>query len=53
MLPFPGTQRRLLAARNWLSLEPDLAWDTSRKRMWANWHVEGEMEPFTKVIHPQ
>lgn len=53
MLPFPGTRRRLLAARNWLSLEPDLAWDTSRKRLWANWHVEGEAEPFTKVIHPQ
>lgn len=53
MQPLPGSKRRLLAARNWLSLEPDLGWETSRKRLWANWHAEREMEPYTKVIHPQ
>ena len=44
---------KLMAARNWLSLEPDAAWATSRKRLWANWHVEREAEPYTKVIHPR
>lgn len=53
MQPFPGGKRRLLAARNWLSLEPDLAWERSRKRLWANFHVEREVEPYTLVIHPQ
>ena len=53
MQPFPGGKRKLMAARNWLSLEPDAAWATSRKRLWANWHVERESEPYTKVIHPR
>ena len=43
----------LEAVRLWLSLEPDAAWATSRKRLWANWHVEREAEPYTKVIHPR
>lgn len=33
--------------RNWLSLEPGDA-----GRIWANWYVENEPYPFTKVIHP-
>lgn len=53
MQAFPGGKRRMIAARNWLSLEPDLAWEGSRKRLWANWHVENDPEPYTKVIHPQ
>lgn len=37
----------LIGARNWLGLEPD-----DSGRIWANWYVEGESIPFTKVIHP-
>jgi hypothetical protein len=44
---FPGTDRRILGARNWLSLtlneESDLR---------AEWYVEGEEKPFTKIIQP-
>ena len=47
MTEFPGTQHRYIGARNWLALEPDNA-----QRIWANWHVEGELHPFSKVIHP-
>jgi hypothetical protein len=47
MLQFPGTNFRIVASRNWLSLEFD-----DRGRIWANWHVEGRAEPLTKVIHP-
>jgi hypothetical protein len=48
---FPGTQKRFLSGRNWLSLEPD---DPSgQDRIWANWFAEGsQSEPYTKVIHP-
>ncbi len=37
----------LIGARNWLAIEPDAS-----NNLWANWHVEGELEPLTKVIHP-
>ena len=47
MLEFPGTHHQYIGARNWLSLEPDAA-----GRIWANWYVETEPYPFTKVIHP-
>jgi hypothetical protein len=47
MLQFPGTNYRIIDARNWLSLEFD-----ERERIWANWHVEGEQQVITKVIHP-
>lgn len=47
MLQFPATNYRFVAARNWLSLEFD-----DRGRIWANWHVEGQPEPLTKVVHP-
>jgi len=30
-----------------LALEPE-----AQQRIWANWHVENEPYPFTKVIHP-
>lgn len=51
MMPIPGTQRRYLGARNFLSLEPDLP-DRDEGRIWAHWICEGEKEPYTKVIHP-
>jgi hypothetical protein len=47
MLQFPGTNYRIIDARNWLSLEFD-----ERERVWANWHVEGEQQVVTKVVHP-
>lgn len=47
MLNFPGTQNKFIGSRNYLSLEPD-----DLGRIWANWLVEGERKPFTKVIHP-
>lgn len=49
MLKFPGTPYRFIGKRNWLSLEPDLT--KSHFRIWANWYVEGEDRPYTKVIH--
>jgi hypothetical protein len=52
MVRFPGTQKRFLAGRNWLSLEPDAP--DGLGRIWANWFAEGDDEktPYTKVIHP-
>lgn len=52
MVRFPGTQKRFLAGRNWLSLEPDPP--DGLGRIWANWFAEGgdEKVPYTKVIHP-
>ncbi|MBK8175643.1 MAG: alkaline phosphatase family protein [Rhodospirillales bacterium] len=47
LLEFPGTRLRIIGARNWLSLEFDATF-----RMWANWHVEGDDTPLTKVVHP-
>lgn len=47
MLDFPGSDRWFVAARNWLSLRPD-----DRDRIWAEWFVEGQQHPYTKVIHP-
>jgi hypothetical protein len=47
MYEFPATSRRLIGARNFLTLEPD-----AQDRLWANWWVEGEADPTTKVIHP-
>ncbi|HEX6439524.1 MAG TPA: alkaline phosphatase D family protein [Candidatus Binatia bacterium] len=47
MVEFPGTHHHFIGARNWLSLEPDEA-----GRIWANWYVETEPYPYTKVIHP-
>jgi hypothetical protein len=47
MLQFPGTNYRIIDARNWLSLEFD-----DRQRIWANWHVEGAPQVITNVVHP-
>ena len=46
MAEFPATYHRFIGARNWLSLEPD-----DKNRIWANWHVEGEPKPYTKVVN--
>lgn len=43
--PFPGTNNRFIAARNWLSLTID-----DQERLWAEWFAEGEKTAFTKVI---
>lgn len=51
MYEFPTTKRRLIGARNFLTLEPDDAGNTGQ-RLWVNWWVENEVEPSTKVIHP-
>lgn len=52
MLKFPGTAYRFIGKRNWLSLEPDSPSAGQKPRIWANWYVEGESQPYTKVIHP-
>ena len=53
MQRLPGSKRRLICARNWLSLEPDDAgaWP-SRGRLWMKWRVEGDEEPYTMVVPP-
>jgi hypothetical protein len=43
---FPGTNRRLIAARNWLGLTFD-----EKNNIWAEWYVEGKDIRYTKVIH--
>ncbi len=48
LIEFLGTGRRFIMARNWLSLEPTGEDD----RIWINWHVEGEDDPYTKAINP-
>ncbi len=47
LLKFPGACRRILGARNWLSLTLD-----EEKCIRAEWFVEGEKKPFIKIIHP-
>ncbi|MFC4158323.1 alkaline phosphatase D family protein [Chitinimonas lacunae] len=47
MLPIAGRRKYLIGQRNWLAIEPD-----TQGRLWANWHVEEEDAPITKVIHP-
>jgi hypothetical protein len=39
--------RRLIGVRNFLTLETD-----AQNWLWANWWVESEVTPTTKVIHP-
>jgi hypothetical protein len=51
MYEFPTTSRRLIGARNFLTLEPDER-DHPAQRLWVNWWVENEAEPSSKVIHP-
>ncbi len=53
MYKFPGTSHRYIGARNYLSLEPDRIVDgRSRNRLWANWHVENEAQPYRQAILP-
>jgi PhoD related phosphatase len=52
MYEFPATTRRLIGARNFLTIEPDHNVPDGEVRLWANWWVEGEADPTTKVIHP-
>jgi hypothetical protein len=47
---FPTTGHRMIGARNFLTLQPDAP--GSADRYWANWWVEGEPHPYTKVVHP-
>lgn len=47
MQPIAEKGGYLISQRNWLALEPD-----AQGRLWANWHLEGEHVPVTKVIHP-
>lgn len=50
MVEYPGTTEKFIGKRNFLSIEPDQK--TSGARLWANWIVEGEEDPYTKVILP-
>ncbi len=53
MYKFPGTAHRYIGARNYLSLEPDRIEDgRSRNRLWANWYVENEAQPYRQAILP-
>jgi hypothetical protein len=53
MYKFPGTSHRYIGARNYLSLEPDRLQDgRSRNRLWANWWVEHEDQPYRQAILP-
>ena len=47
LLKYPGTSRHILGVRNWLSVILD-----EQPCIWAEWYVEGEEKPYTKVIHP-
>jgi hypothetical protein len=49
MVEFPGTQDRFIGSRNFLMLTPDA---TEAPRLWADWVVEHDAHPYTKVIHP-
>lgn len=46
---FPTTSHRMIGARNFLTLQPDAPGGANR--YWANWWVEGEPHPYTKVVH--
>ena len=50
MYEFPTTARRLIGARNFLTIELDDP-DSQEQRLWINWWVENEGEPSSKVIH--
>jgi hypothetical protein len=47
MTRFPFSTQHFVAKRNWLSLELDEV-----SRVWAKWYVEGDEDPYTKVVHP-
>jgi hypothetical protein len=49
MIDFPGTPYRFIGKRNFLTLDGDEV--AQGNRIWANWYIEGESDPFVKVIH--
>lgn len=49
MVDFPGTQDRFIGSRNFLMITPDL---NDEPRLWADWVIERDDHPYTKVIHP-
>jgi hypothetical protein len=52
MLPLGARGRYLIAARNWLAIEPDEKSKSDKDRLWVNWHVEGSEHWVTQVIDP-
>lgn len=50
MTDFPGNASNFVGRRNFLSLEPDR--ERARRRIWANWFIEGDDEPIVKVLLP-
>lgn len=50
MAILPGTGRRILGCRNFLTLQADPP--GGQGRLWANWWAEGEPRPMTQVIQP-
>lgn len=50
MHEFPTTGHRMIGNRNFLTLQPDPP--GAAARYWANWWVDGEPHPYTKVVHP-
>jgi hypothetical protein len=48
-----GARHFLLGRNNWLSIEPDLEWPSSRKQLWVRWITEdGNIDP-PLVIRPR
>lgn len=41
MMHFPGHNKYMMAARNWLALEPDANHGDAGPRLWASWRCEG------------
>ena len=50
MMLFPGSNRYVMAARNWLALELDMgSADSSGAKLWATWRCESK-ESFTNHL---
>jgi phosphodiesterase/alkaline phosphatase D-like protein len=52
MVEFPGTQQRFIGQRNYLDLSVDASEHGIPRRIWANWFIEGQEDPYVKVVHP-
>lgn len=51
MLIFPQSNRRVLAARNWLALELDIgASNAAGSKLWATWRCEGQSHTTNHLI---
>jgi hypothetical protein len=48
-----GARHFLLGQNNWLSIEPDLTWPSSRKQLWVRWVTEDGDVPPPLVIRPR